>query len=181
MFAKLSARKHIFCPVFNREIGLQAKKFSDMLAWVIVHLENPDELCRDEGFDSVRKATFFLFMVGRGYPLPTRMADSECERPLSFPTWSGKSRAQYVAIATNSLREVISGFGEDLTGTKLRSFQSPVLVNFRIAGSRGNPPYLSIPRGNSRLRSAEPSSTIGENRSEKAKRQPHTEYFGTIL
>jgi hemoglobin-like flavoprotein len=34
-------------PLFKREIGLQAKKFSDMLAWVIVHLENPDELCRE--------------------------------------------------------------------------------------------------------------------------------------
>jgi hypothetical protein len=84
-------------------------------------------------------------------------------------------------IATNSLREFTSGFAEDLAGTKLRSFQSPVLVNFRIAGSRENPPYLSIPRGNSHLRSAEPSSTIGENRSEKTKRRLHTEYFGTIL
>jgi hemoglobin-like flavoprotein len=34
-------------PMFNREMGLQAKKFSDMLAWVITHLENPDELCRE--------------------------------------------------------------------------------------------------------------------------------------
>lgn len=33
--------------LFTREIGLQAKKFSDMLTWVIVHLENPDELCRE--------------------------------------------------------------------------------------------------------------------------------------
>jgi hemoglobin-like flavoprotein len=32
-------------PMFNREMGLQAKKFSDMLAWVISHLEYPDELC----------------------------------------------------------------------------------------------------------------------------------------
>jgi hemoglobin-like flavoprotein len=31
-------------PLFNREIGLQAKKFSDMLAWVIANLEHPDEL-----------------------------------------------------------------------------------------------------------------------------------------
>ena len=34
-------------PLFTREIGLQAKKFSDMLAWVIAHLENPDELSRE--------------------------------------------------------------------------------------------------------------------------------------
>jgi hemoglobin-like flavoprotein len=34
-------------PMFNREIGLQAKKFSDMLAWVIAHLEHPDELCSE--------------------------------------------------------------------------------------------------------------------------------------
>ena len=34
-------------PLFNREIGLQARKFSDMLAWVIAHLEHPDELCRE--------------------------------------------------------------------------------------------------------------------------------------
>ncbi|HTY84619.1 MAG TPA: globin domain-containing protein [Silvibacterium sp.] len=34
-------------PMFNREMGLQAKKFSDMLAWVITHLEHPDELCSE--------------------------------------------------------------------------------------------------------------------------------------
>jgi hemoglobin-like flavoprotein len=34
-------------PMFQREMGLQAKKFSDMLAWVITHLEHPDELCRE--------------------------------------------------------------------------------------------------------------------------------------
>ena len=34
-------------PMFNLEIHLQAKKFSDMLAWVIAHLEHPDELCRE--------------------------------------------------------------------------------------------------------------------------------------
>jgi hemoglobin-like flavoprotein len=31
-------------PLFKREIGLQAKKLSEMLAWVIAHLEQPDEL-----------------------------------------------------------------------------------------------------------------------------------------
>jgi hemoglobin-like flavoprotein len=31
-------------PLFNREISLQAKKFSDTLAWVSVHLKHPDEL-----------------------------------------------------------------------------------------------------------------------------------------
>jgi len=31
-------------PMFDREIGLQAKKFSDTLAWVIAHLEHPEEL-----------------------------------------------------------------------------------------------------------------------------------------
>ena len=34
-------------PMFNREIGLQAKKFSDMLAWVITNLDRPDELLRE--------------------------------------------------------------------------------------------------------------------------------------
>jgi hemoglobin-like flavoprotein len=34
-------------PLFTTEINQQAKKFSDMLAWVIAHLENPDELCRE--------------------------------------------------------------------------------------------------------------------------------------
>lgn len=34
-------------PMFKREMGLQAKKFSDMLVWVIVHLEHPDELCME--------------------------------------------------------------------------------------------------------------------------------------
>ena len=34
-------------PLFTREIGLQARKFSDMLAWVIERLENPDELSRE--------------------------------------------------------------------------------------------------------------------------------------
>ena len=33
--------------MFKRDMGLQAKKFSDMLAWVIAHLENPDELSRE--------------------------------------------------------------------------------------------------------------------------------------
>lgn len=33
-------------PMFTRDITLQAKKFSDMLGWVIAHLENPEELCR---------------------------------------------------------------------------------------------------------------------------------------
>src|SRR5579862_1506877 len=32
--------------MFKREMGLQAKKFSDMLAWVITNLEHPEELCR---------------------------------------------------------------------------------------------------------------------------------------
>jgi len=31
-------------PMFSREIGSQAKKFSDMLAWVIANLDRPDEL-----------------------------------------------------------------------------------------------------------------------------------------
>lgn len=34
-------------PLFTRDIGPQAKKFSAMLAWVIAHLENPDELRRE--------------------------------------------------------------------------------------------------------------------------------------
>ena len=31
-------------PLFKREIGLQAKKLSEMLAWVIANLEQPEEL-----------------------------------------------------------------------------------------------------------------------------------------
>ena len=31
-------------PMFTREIGLQAKKLSEMLSWVVAHLEQPDEL-----------------------------------------------------------------------------------------------------------------------------------------
>jgi hemoglobin-like flavoprotein len=34
-------------PLFNREIGLQSRKFSEMLAWVIAHLEQPDELATE--------------------------------------------------------------------------------------------------------------------------------------
>jgi nitric oxide dioxygenase len=34
-------------PLFSREMGLQAKKFSDMLTWMIAHLEHPDELRRE--------------------------------------------------------------------------------------------------------------------------------------
>lgn len=34
-------------PLFKIEIGLQAKKLSDTLAWVIANLEHPDELCRE--------------------------------------------------------------------------------------------------------------------------------------
>ena len=30
--------------MFSREIGLQAKKFSEMLAWIIANLDRPDEL-----------------------------------------------------------------------------------------------------------------------------------------
>ncbi len=34
-------------PLFSREIGLQSRKFSEMLAWVIAHLEQPDELATE--------------------------------------------------------------------------------------------------------------------------------------
>jgi hemoglobin-like flavoprotein len=34
-------------PLFTRQIDLQARKFADMLTWVIAHLEKPDELCRE--------------------------------------------------------------------------------------------------------------------------------------
>ena len=34
-------------PLFKVEMDLQAKKFSDMFAWVIAHLEHPDELRRE--------------------------------------------------------------------------------------------------------------------------------------
>jgi hemoglobin-like flavoprotein len=33
--------------LFTGQIDLQAKKFADMLAWVIAHLEKPDQLCRE--------------------------------------------------------------------------------------------------------------------------------------
>jgi nitric oxide dioxygenase len=33
--------------MFKGDMGLQAKKFSDMLAWVIGHLEDPEDLSRD--------------------------------------------------------------------------------------------------------------------------------------
>ncbi len=34
-------------PMFQREMDLQTKKFSDMLAWVIAHLEHPHDLCQE--------------------------------------------------------------------------------------------------------------------------------------
>ena len=34
-------------PMFKGDMGLQVKKFSDMLAWVIAHLEDPKELCKE--------------------------------------------------------------------------------------------------------------------------------------
>ena len=34
-------------PMFKTELNLQVKKFSDMLTWVIAHLEHPDELCQE--------------------------------------------------------------------------------------------------------------------------------------
>jgi hemoglobin-like flavoprotein len=34
-------------PMFKLDMNLQAKKFSDMLAWVITHLEQPHELCQE--------------------------------------------------------------------------------------------------------------------------------------
>jgi hemoglobin-like flavoprotein len=33
--------------LFTGPIDLQARKFADMLAWVIAHLEKPDQLCRE--------------------------------------------------------------------------------------------------------------------------------------
>lgn len=33
-------------PMFKMELDLQAKKFSEMLAWIIEHLERPHELCQ---------------------------------------------------------------------------------------------------------------------------------------
>ena len=33
--------------MFKGDMGLQAKKFSDMLAWVVAHLEHPDELSKE--------------------------------------------------------------------------------------------------------------------------------------
>jgi nitric oxide dioxygenase len=33
--------------MFEGDMGLQAKKFSDMLAWVIAHLEQPDQLSKE--------------------------------------------------------------------------------------------------------------------------------------
>jgi hemoglobin-like flavoprotein len=34
-------------PLFKRDMDLQAKKFSDTLAWVIANLEHPHELCQE--------------------------------------------------------------------------------------------------------------------------------------
>jgi hemoglobin-like flavoprotein len=34
-------------PLFKTDMDVQAKKFSDMLAWVIAHLERPHELCQE--------------------------------------------------------------------------------------------------------------------------------------
>ena len=34
-------------PLFKRDMDVQAKKFSDTLAWVIEHLERPHELCQE--------------------------------------------------------------------------------------------------------------------------------------
>jgi hemoglobin-like flavoprotein len=34
-------------PLFTRQMDLQVRKFADMLAWVIAHLEKPDELRRE--------------------------------------------------------------------------------------------------------------------------------------
>jgi hemoglobin-like flavoprotein len=34
-------------PMFKTGMDLQAKKFSDTLAWVIAHLEHPHELCQE--------------------------------------------------------------------------------------------------------------------------------------
>ena len=45
-------------PLFKREMGLQARKFSDMLAWVIAHLEHPDELYREMRELGVRHSSY---------------------------------------------------------------------------------------------------------------------------
>lgn len=34
-------------PMFKIDMDLQAKKFSDMIAWIIAHLERPHELCQE--------------------------------------------------------------------------------------------------------------------------------------
>jgi hemoglobin-like flavoprotein len=33
--------------LFTGQIDLQAKKFADMLAWIIAHMEKPDQLCEE--------------------------------------------------------------------------------------------------------------------------------------
>lgn len=33
--------------MFKIEMGVQTKKFADMLAWVVAHLERPSELCQE--------------------------------------------------------------------------------------------------------------------------------------
>jgi hemoglobin-like flavoprotein len=46
-YARLFALAPEVRPLFKHEIGPQAKKFSDMFAWVIANLEHPDELSRE--------------------------------------------------------------------------------------------------------------------------------------
>jgi hemoglobin-like flavoprotein len=44
--------------LFTGRVDLQARKFADMLAWVIAHLEKPDQLCREMRELGARHSTY---------------------------------------------------------------------------------------------------------------------------
>jgi hemoglobin-like flavoprotein len=81
-------------PLFKREIALQAKKFSDMLTWMIAHLETPDELRREmrelgarhsgygvkvDQYGSVGSALIWMFQHTLGDRFTTEMEEAWLE------------------------------------------------------------------------------------------------------
>jgi nitric oxide dioxygenase len=97
-------------PLFTREMSLQAKKFSDMLAWVIANLEHPEELCsemralgarhRDYGvkidqYASVGSALIWMFHQTLGDRFTSEMEEAwlEAYAFLSFEMERGSREA----------------------------------------------------------------------------------------
>ena len=97
-------------PLFEREMGLQAKKFSDMLAWVITHLEHSDGPCRElrelgshhggygvkiDQYAQIGSALIWMFQhtLGDRFTPEMEEASLECYAFMSFEMERGSREA----------------------------------------------------------------------------------------